>query len=147
MIDVREQILDRLRTLGKVRGVATVFRNAPIIGDGEELPAVIIYDGDETVAKTPPGRAALQPVLVTASPYFHITVHGDSDVVGEEINTLRMRLIAAVLKDDTLIAMSAENRSVFYDGLNTAYKHTRATQGDMAVRFLISYYLQPSHLL
>lgn len=144
MADVREQILTRLRALGKVRGVASVARNAMQISDGDALPAVILYDGDEEVRSDPAGRPSPTIQLVTMTPWFQITLQGDNEQVGEDLNTLRLRLISAVTQDAALLALTAENRGVRYTGGMTKFAAARTTQGDMAVRFSILYYLRPS---
>jgi hypothetical protein len=146
MADIREQILARLRAIAKVRGIGSVLRNAPMIGDSTELPAVILYDGDETVAETSGHKPTLQPYLVTMSPWFQIIMHAAGDDIGEELNVLRLRLLDAVLGDATLAALSLDNRGVRYAGALTKFTSARAVQGDMALRFSILYALKPSDL-
>jgi hypothetical protein len=147
MADVREQILDRLRVLGKVRGVSSVLRNEVVLSDGVALPAVILYDGDEDVAPQPnSGRPALTHSVITMKPWFQITNQADAELIGESLNELRLRLIKAVLNDTTLVNLSAENRSVRYAGAATKFQQARAVQGDMAVQFQIGYYLRTADL-
>jgi hypothetical protein len=144
MADVRESILTRLREIAKVRGVSTVARNAMTLSDGSALPAVIVYDGDEEVRADPPGRPSPTPQVVTMFPVLQVTVQGEHEVVGEALNELRLRLISAITTDATLIGLSGDNRHIRYQGCVTKFQAGRATQGDMAVRFSILYYLRPS---
>lgn len=146
MSDRREQILERLRALAKVRGVGTVARNRMTLTDQDALPAVILYDGEEMVTPPPNSfRPALQPYIITMLPWFQITLQGDDATIGESLNALRMKLLAAVLNDAELLALSLDGRSVRPDATITKFAGAqRAAQGDMALRFSIMYALRAS---
>lgn len=146
MADVREQILERLRDLAKVRGAGTIYRNQVQFSDGDALPAICLFDGDEDTKDQPHGRPSNSIVIVEMRPYFQITLQGDAAQVGEDINRLRLRLIAKVMEDSTLAALTLDNRGVRYLGCMTQSKAGRNLQLDMALRFTIMYALRPSDL-
>lgn len=139
--DVRDLILDRLKDVVRVRGVASSARNLPTIADGASLPAVIVYDGTEEVREDPPGRPARTIQIVRMEVVVRITSQGDEDAIGTDINTLRLRLIDAITADTTIRALTLNGESPRYAGLATSWTQGRAVQGDMALRFSILYAL------
>jgi hypothetical protein len=146
MADIREQILDRLVTVARVSGIATAVRNQGEISD-DVLPAVIVFDADEQANDNDPRtRQANAPRRVAMMPEIRLLLGGVSEQVGTDLNTYRSRIIKAVLTDDTLLALTAENQSARYEGCATQFKAGRAMQADMLLTFRFDYYLKPSDL-
>jgi hypothetical protein len=148
MIDRREQILARLITIaGTVSGVDFVFRNKDEINETER-PCVRIYDGDETLSdKTPLAehKGAVQTML-TMTPLVAIELGGKPDSIGTELNTLRLRLIKAVLTDAQLVEMVAKKGRYRYEGCTVTSATARQTEAAMILTFSFTYSLNPSEL-
>ena len=145
--DVRELIMDRIADLVRVQGVATSARNLPALSDSAALPAVIVFDGNEESDLTRfAGKNGLTVYPVRMEPIIRVIAQGDEAVVGNDLCTLRLRIISAILSDATLAGLSADGTGVRYLGTLTNFTQARAVQGDMVIRFSILYYLRPSEL-
>lgn len=143
--DVRNLILERLADLIRVQGVSTSARNmAQGFSDGAALPGVLLMDGSEEVDAIPSGRENASIYKVTMLPVIHLTAMGDEAVIGNDMNAIRFRIIAAVLADTELAALTAEGKGVRFLGTMTKWSAGRGVQGDMVIRFSILYYLRSS---
>lgn len=148
MIDRREQILARLVTIaGTVSGVDFVFRNKDEISETER-PCIRIYDGDEVLSdKSPPAehKGAVQ-TMMTMTPLVAIELGGKPENVGTDLNTLRLRLIKAVLTDTQLPEMVAKKGRYRYEGCTMSSTTARLTEVAMILTFAFTYSLNPSEL-
>jgi hypothetical protein len=145
MLDKREAILARLQTVaGGVSGVRTSRRNETG-GDDTQLPLVSVLEGDEEVADGEPrGRNSVRPYVVTAAPQVFIRAMGGS--VGTDLNTLRARIIDAVMSDTQLDTLSINGRGIRYSGMQSTLHAARSMLGATALVFTIKYYLDPADL-
>ncbi len=149
MTDIREAIMVRIAAvLDDLSGVQTVERNR-IAFDDTQLPAVGVLEGDEEVAPNSLGRAARasgRPYIVTATPQVFIRVGGPSADIGTDLNTLRAAIIKALLDDQQLNALAADDGGVQYAGMNSQLHAARSMIGATAMVFVIKYLLYPDRL-
>jgi hypothetical protein len=142
--DKRELILDRLRDVVKVKGVSSSARNSVDISDQNALPSVIVYDGTEEALDSPPGRAGRTIQIIRMEPIIQVTLQGDEEKVGTDLNGFRLRLLDAVTGDAELKALALNGESPRYLGCLTKWTKARGVQGDMVIRFSILYALSPN---
>ncbi len=148
MTDQRELIMARLAEVANVAGVKTVSRNR-IDFDDTQLPAVGVLEGDEEVAPNSLGRAARasgRPYIVTAAPQIFIRVGGPSADIGACLNALRAAIIKALLNDQQLNALAADDGGVQYAGMNSQLHAARSMIGATAMVFVVKYLLYPDRL-
>lgn len=148
-IDRREDILDRLYTIMQdVEGVETVFRNKRIRED-DALPSIQVMDADEEANDgDPPQRPSNSPRRVGMTPEIFITLGADNpDSVGTILNTVRRRVIRAVLTDTTLQAICTNAGSIRYVGCTTALQLASTLKGQMGVTFTFNYPLFAGELI
>ena len=147
MNDIREKILVRLlAVVGSIEGVRTALRNSIGISDTAR-PAIIILDADEIAnSDDPKSRPANAPRIITMTPEIYIMFGAAAENVGTEINLLRARLISAILTDEELINLTAEDKGIRYVGSLNALSLGRSMEGQMAVSFDFEYYLKIADL-
>jgi hypothetical protein len=63
--------------------------------------------------------------------------------VGTNLNAYRASLIKAVLTDTTLLALTANGRSIRYQGAMMAAERGRSMEGGIGVAFTFTYLLRP----
>lgn len=139
----RENIISRLfDVVNGVSGFTTKARNRINFND-TQLPAISVLEGDEEVAEdNDRGRPPLRPYRVTATPQLFIRVGQGS---GSEMNNLIEAVIAAVLGDATLCAMSLNGRGISYSGMaSTLHVGRWNDMASAALTFRITYILNPS---
>ena len=147
-MDKREQILQRLlEVAAAVPGIATAVRNQDEISE-RRRPAVAIFDADEGIDEAAehlshPGRA---PNLVVMTPEVLILLGASPESVGSSLNSLRAKLVKAVLTDAQLIALAGPNGRVRYTGCSTHLGHGRSMEGFMGLQFAFTYVLRPEQL-
>lgn len=151
MADIREQILSRLLAIGnelKTAGdVVYAARNEVSLDDDAALPAFIVLDADEMADDADPrARPSNAPRRVTLTPQIVIALQARSESVGTELNTLRRRVIKAILGDAVLSSHVGANGSIRYEGGQTDLGVGRAMTGQMAMTFAITYVLRFSDL-
>lgn len=147
-MDRREAILERLTDVaGTVQGIVGAYRNRDEVSD-DDRPAIIILDADEEAsdAAFERGRPSRQRNLVTMNPEIYIILGARPAQVGTEINTLRARLVKAVLLDGDLIALAGTNGEIRYEGCATALARGRQMEGEMGVSISFTYPLDPQKL-
>jgi hypothetical protein len=157
-VDSREKILARLYTvLQSVEGVKGVTRNRGEIADAE-LPGVIFLDGDETSAteldnpgspKMPKGIPPNRPDVIRLMPEIYIKLNlqkPHSQQIGPELNTLRCKIVKALVFDATLIDLIGPNGSIRYQGCTTDLARGRAMEGMMQVHMAVLYVFRPNEL-
>lgn len=148
MADRREEILARLVEVGRaVVGVKTARRNVMNISETSR-PALIILDGDEAADDMEFGgtRPFSSPMPVVMTPEVFIMVSASAATVGSELNSIRGRVIRAVLTDSGLRDLVGTNGDIRYAGCGTALATGRSMEGEMAASFAIRYFLRPAEL-
>lgn len=151
MTDKREAILARLVVVAReTAGVKSAVRNMLNPTDStEQLPIVIVYEGDEEPSPAVvDGRQvpAGAPVPIVMLPQVCIIANAASKTIGTDLNLLRAALIKAVVLDSELITLARSAGSIAYRGLVSDFGLGRTPLGHMALRFAISYVLQPTRL-
>jgi hypothetical protein len=149
MTDVREAILVRLHeVVAAVPSVVNAERNR-IQWDDTELPAVSVIEGDEEITLLNDDgsftRPSLRPYLMTAFPQVYIRAQARDDV-GTDINTLRLAILAAVLSDSALNALTFKGRGIRPHSLTSQLHAARTMDGVHILIFAISYLLKPEDL-
>lgn len=147
MIDRRELILARLLEIARgVDGIESAFRNRDEIGE-KQRPAIVILDADEAADDGDPGaRPARSSRRVAMTPEIYIMLGAKPEHIGTSINTLRARLIKAILTDTELSLIVGSNGDIRYEGCATALARGRTMEGEMGVSFSFAYVLRPDEL-
>jgi len=154
MIDTREDILARLLTLAAtVPNIQFTDRNNADVVD-TELPALIIFDGDEeTDDATLPMRIPSSVTLVRMHPIIELVAM--SAIAGSDLSALRRGLLKLVLYDtqlnDNIVKTGMNtgrpaNGAIRYLGCQTDPTWMRNKKGQMRVQFLFKYKLNPADL-
>lgn len=144
MTDVREDIMLRLVDIAEtVPGVVRVGRNVIDMSD-RRLPAIIILEGDETANEDDPIRVPTSPRRVTMTPHMVIVQGTTVAEVGPDLNTLLQELHDAVVADETLAALTLNDKGIRYDGMESDLAFGRQMQGQMAAKFSITYIRKPA---
>lgn len=150
MTDVREAILQRLHAIaGEIDGVLTHDRNVAVIEDGAvKLPAVVVLDGDEEANPNDPrGRSPMIKRRVEMTPHLLVVVGATPAQVGPELNTLRERIMVAVLSDTVLQSLVLNRIGIRYDGMASPRDEMgRMVLSQRHVRFTFTYILDPQAL-
>ncbi len=147
-MDKREQILQRLVAVAAaVPGINTAVRNQDELSE-RKRPAIAIFDADETADEASerqdhPGRA---PNIVVMTPEVMILLGAAPTTVGSSLNSLRAKLVKAVLTDQQLTSLVGTNGRVRYAGCSTHLGHGRSMEGFMGVHFAFAYVLRPEQL-
>ena len=144
-VDVREDILARLLVVvAAIPGMKSFHRNNVDITE-DQLPAAIVFDGDETtVAGNDGSRPSNRPLLVEMTP--EIVIAEQSGEVGSDLTTLRRELIKRVLLDTELNAMTGSNGKISYASCQTDVGWMRSLHGALRAQFVIKYPLKPDQL-
>lgn len=143
--DRREAILARLLVVAAA--VDTSFearRNETGLPDTQKY--VVLFDGDEhAVGDIPPRRSANEPPpqIVEMTPEVQFRLAGKAKDVGTALNLLRIKLIAAVLTDATLLGLTVRGSSARFAGSATATERGRSMEGGIGVAFTFAYLLRP----
>jgi hypothetical protein len=150
--DRREQILARLLVvLETVSGVRVAVRNRGELPPNKR-PAVILLDADEIAREAPPqqrGRLTMAPNLVDMSPEIYVVMdqrEPQNASIGEDMNTLRIAIMKAIMSDDQLAAILGSNGDIQYNGCETDMASGRSLEGQMHIRMTFTYVLRPSEL-
>jgi hypothetical protein len=151
MVDVREDILARLLVVVTgVPNLRSAQRNNIDLTE-DQLPAVIVLDGDEEsdgtgdLSQRPPTR----PYNVQMTPTINIVEQGDED--GVDITVLRRELIKRVLTDtelnESIVKTGRHGNGVIrYLGCQTDLGWARSLHWALQVQFMIKYTLKPDDL-
>jgi hypothetical protein len=145
MIDIREDILARLLVVvGTIPNLRSAHRNNVDITE-DQLPAAIVFDGDEAVVAGNDGsRPSNRPLLVEMTP--EIVIAESSDEAGSDLTTLRRELIKRVLLDTELNAGTGSNGKISYVGCQTDVGWMRSLHGALRAQFTFKYALKPDEL-
>ena len=148
MIDVREDILNRLVAIAAtVPTIVYAQRNNVDLGE-EHMPAAVVFDGDEETndandaSMKPPNR----PTLVHMTPAIMFAEM--TETIGSDLSMLRRELIKRVLYDTALNEQIVEtgrngNGAIRYLGCQTDLAWMRSLHGVLQVQFLFKYALKP----
>lgn len=147
MADPREQILARMVVVaGNVSGINGVFRNVTRF-DATTLPAVAVLEGDEEAEESDKiMRTTMIPRRVRMVPQIVIAVGDVPEDVGTSLNTLRARMMVAVLSDEELLALTINSLGIRYLSTQSDLALGRQMVGQFAMSFRIDYWLDPAAL-
>jgi hypothetical protein len=150
--DVREDILAAIEAaLGTIDDV-TVLRNATTVAP-EQRPALVLLDGDEEVdldkSKASPKVAMHVEMLPLVLIYL-----SKASAAGSELNRLRLEVLRVMAFTDdireaqngTSPAISARH-PLTYLGASSGFTFSQATDADMALRYSLTYLLNPAHFV
>lgn len=146
MADVRENILARLLVVvAGIPNIRSAQRNNIEIPE-DQLPAVIVFDGDEETdgAADRSARPSTRPYVVRMHP--EIIIAQQADEVGSELTTLRRELIKRVLTDTVLNQQIGGNGAIRYLGCQTDLGWGRSLQGALRAQFVFQYALKIEEL-
>lgn len=146
-MDPREAILARLLVVaGSIDTSLSMRRNENDVSESN-LPAVILFDGEETARETDPiGRDAKTPRHVDMTPEVQFRLAGKAPEVGTKLNLYRAKLIDAVLSDEALLGLTVNGKAIRYLGSMTATERGRSMEGGIGVAFTFTYLLKPGEL-
>lgn len=154
MADKRELLLARLLTILKtVEGMETCARNRGLMKN-DKRPAIILLDGDESVATQPVTRsnsAGLTPTINTARPEIYVLLKearptneiAEGVTVGTELNRLRIDITTKIATDADLIALLGPNGRMRYLGCVTDLKSGSPLSGELRLDFSFNYVFDP----
>ena len=147
MTDRREMILTRLLEIAVgVDGIVAAFRNKDEISE-KQRPAIVILDADEAADDADPTtRPSRSPRRVAMTPEIYILLGAKPEDLGIAINTLRARLVKAILMDPSLLTILGSSGDARYEGCATALALGRSMEGEMGVSFSFTYVLRPEEL-
>lgn len=143
----REEILAQLFSiLGGMSDFVSKVRNRGLL-DNDARPAVALLDGDERqriAAQRGGGRMA--PSILQMTPQVFILLKTKKPVnenVGQDLNSLRVKVIQAFANDATLRTLVGANGDMTYDGCDTDLKTGASMEGQMQMFFTISTAFNP----
>jgi hypothetical protein len=151
MVDTREDILARLlEVVTGIPGMRSAQRNNIDIPE-DQLPAVVVLDGDEETTGNTQNRASNSPVYVQMTPGIVVQVQDDNAVIGSVITSFRRELIKRVLFDSELNALSAKSSprgeaTIRYLGCQTDVGWTRTGYAALTAQLMFKYVLKPDEL-
>lgn len=145
MTDKRELIIQRLVAIAQsIDGIRNVFRNKNV-GSDSDCPAIIILDGDEAADDNDPHRQTKtpDPRRVGMTPEIYV-IHGSTpETIGTILNEYRVKLMVAIMGDDTLQSLCEEIR---YEASATDLSRGRSMEGQIGVSFTFTYMMKPWEL-
>ena len=80
------------------------------------------------------------------TPEIYILLGAKPEDLGTVINTLRARLVKAILMDPSLLTILGSSGDARYEGCATALARGRSMEGEMGVSFSFTYVLRPEEL-
>lgn len=148
MRDRREEILARLLDVMRgVEGVLDVGRNVADV-PGLTRPAMFLHDaGEEFFDKPGPNLRRSQIQRMQLTPGLTINVGAAPANVGTLLNTLRARLVLAVVNDTELSAAVGGNGEILYHGCEKLPATAEAREGRMEVNFVFTYIFTTADLI
>jgi hypothetical protein len=137
--DTRELILARLVAVcGAVEGVAAVARNRLDVA-GLARPAVLVGDGIEEMRDAPPGARYGELSRMELTPDITVIARGGTDGGGQLMSLYRSRLLAMVLTDAELIAITGRNGGIRYQGCLAAPPDPEGREYRLDLTLVFSY--------
>lgn len=145
--DRREDILARLEAICIDLEDADWAGRNRTLADQYDRNRITVLEGDEIVPELAIGnRHAADKEQVMMIPELLIACAAKAADVGTVLNTMRGRLIKAVLTDTQLLALTLNSRGVRYGGLNSDLAFAALMEGKMSIKFRITYMLDPKAL-
>jgi hypothetical protein len=148
--------------LGNVPGITPgkVYRDRGEFDEKKVIPPIIVYlDGterkilDATTNRRDGARGgvpAVVPMILEKVPQIFFIMKpkkiDDAAEYGPEISDWRMKVLAAVLKDDALLALLGANGGIDYRGMDTDMQTGRTMEGQLEFKFAFRYIFNPSDL-
>jgi hypothetical protein len=150
MIDVREQILERLPVVcAGVTGIGAVARNRLDV-PGLTRPAVLIMDGvEETSLDRPAGgiKRFSQIQFMELTPEIRILLRADDGTDAGAVTSLfRRRVISSILNDAALQAIMGANGIIRYGGCSVPEPDPQTKEPRLDLTFVFTYPLRLSDL-
>lgn len=156
VVDRRQMIIDRLKV---ILGGLTITLSTGVIAAGnfvhnrndlptEKLPGIILLDGDEKKApeiqERSQGRASnrARDQVMTMQPEIYVTLDfrkPNNVLSGEDVNTARLAILAAIMTDAALFGLLGMNGSFTYLGCVTDFAANRMMNGALGISLAISY--------
>lgn len=144
---MREAILARMLTLAEGLGQIVTAKRNQLFNDDLHLPALIIFDGDETARDSdPPRRPATTVRRIDMRPVVTIQVSAGSDQVGTELNAIRAAYLKALTEDAELIALTHDRVGFRYEGCAPVVEQGRLIEGALQLQASFTYILNPAEL-
>jgi hypothetical protein len=161
--DKRELInLRIIAALGAIDGLtpARWYRNRGEFDEKKVIPPIGVYlDGterkvfDAATTKRDGARGgvpAITPMMMELTPQIFLIMQPkklDQAVeYGPEISGWRMKVLAAIMKDASLLAILGANGGIDYRGMETDMQAGRTMEGQLQFNFAFRYVLNPSDL-
>lgn len=167
--DRREEIIERLVAIlsgltielaGGKNGPSTISPGNFVHNRNElpsgKVPGVILLDADEVKdpRSTLPPRGQVEgqvpPQVMKMTPEIYVVLDvrkPDNENVGEDLNTARREILAAILPDSELQALTGSNGGICYDAAVTDLARNRMMQGQMGMSITFSYPLMPREIV
>lgn len=156
VVDRRQMIIDRL---GVILGGLTITLTSGVIASGnfvhnrndlptEMLPGIILLDGDEKKAVLPADRPQGRPSnrardqVMTMQPEIYVVLDfrkPNNVLSGEDVNTARLAILAAIMTDATLFALLGAEGGFAYLGCVTDFAANRTMNGALGISLALSY--------
>lgn len=139
MADTREAILSRLVTVcGAVEGVQAAGRNRLDVA-GLARPAVIVQDAIEQMRDMPMGARYSETARMELSPGVTVVVRGGPADIGGLLSLYRSRVVAAVLRDAELKALTGTNGGIRYEGCLVAPPDAEGKEYRLDITLVFTY--------
>jgi len=112
------------------------------------VPGIVLLDADEIkdtrVQLRPRGlqERAVPPAIMKMTPEIYVVLDTrgiENENAGEDLNTARLAILAAILPDKSLQGIVGANGDICYDGSVTDFARNRTMQGQMGVSITFSY--------
>lgn len=149
MTDIREAILSRLLVIAKT--VTASAERMDFSAEINDQPNLVLVDGEESLIDSDPfAHSSLAPVKIQMEPHFALLVQ-TSAAAGPALNTIRAKLIKAVLTDDQLSELTtmqsgARKIGARFMGCETGVQMGEGLIAFMTLRFALVYHLKPTDL-
>jgi len=120
------------------------------------VPGIIMCDGDEIndprIQRKERGstETGVPPQVMKMTPEIYVVLDerkpGNVNV-GEDLNLARLAILAVLLPDRTLQAITGTNGDILYDAAVTDLARNRAMEGQLGLALTFSYPLLPSEVI
>ena len=160
-LDRRQQVLSRLYALladmtiplaGGDNGATAIIPGNIVLNrnelPGNLVPGLILLDGDEVKdrSKPQPDRGLVENMVPTQvmrmTPEVYIVLDTRTPKnknVGDDLNTARIAILAAIMTDATLQSIVGGNGNIWLDGSVTDLARGRQMKGQMGLSFTFQY--------
>lgn len=164
MTNARAELLNYIFSLLQgVDGVVGTYRNRGELPPREATPGIILLDGivnrktsleGMNFTSMPAAVFTLIPEIVLAltprDDVGNTLLDGQPNPVNVEIAAFEMKIMNAILNDETLVAMVGDDGSITYEGFDSDMRNGSSIGSTGAVtifKFTFSYVLDPSDLV